>query len=116
MQPMKPKRFTVHADLLFKIGYVVPNIDEIKSCVEAVRKIDVRDDGLFVMYDEKQHEWQPIETAPKDGKRILVFCSHSNMTIETCWLENSGFGWWWNTHHLNPPTHWMPLPKPPITL
>jgi hypothetical protein len=61
----------------------------------------------------ESQQWQPIETAPKDGKRILVFCSHSNMTIETCWLENSGFGWWWNTHHLNPPTHWMPLPKPP---
>jgi len=60
-------------------------------------------------------KWQPIDTAPKDGTRILVFCSHSNMTVETCWIKNeiTLYGWWWNTKELNPPTHWMPLPKPP---
>ena len=81
-------------------------------------------------------EWQPIETAPKDGRTMLVgyLNSHGNWrtmrgrwysqdTIEEEWEDPdlAGEGWyetvvesdeypncWWTT-----PTHWMPLPEPP---
>ena len=72
--------------------------------------------------------WQPIETAPKDGTPVLVFCpefpaEHSRnvapRVMEARW-NNPGMdprnGAWgdpvydeWNCE----PTHWMPLPAPP---
>lgn len=75
-------------------------------------------------------EWQPIETAPKDGRDILV--SFGSMGIwlvfwadpfgddaPTLWCVDD------NKHGPYPlrgysfegecaPTHWMPLPEPPV--
>lgn len=58
--------------------------------------------------------WRPIETAPDDGSRILVF---DPRLIEAHRVEirgaDGGF-WRWNasTGGTNP-THWCPLPPPP---
>jgi hypothetical protein len=57
-------------------------------------------------------EWQPIETAPKEGNDadFAVFWlpeSQRAVTGHTCWwLGNQ-----WSTD--DQPTHWMPLPEPP---
>jgi hypothetical protein len=82
-------------------------------------------------------EWQPIETAPKDGKSILV---HDNVApglaagvaIE-CWAGNTDVAAWWENEDAGSgrwicymdrpqdpelhftPTHWMPLPEPPAS-
>ena len=78
-------------------------------------------------------EWQPIETAPKDGTRILV--SFGTMGV---WLVSWDTPEWWGSHDdgsgiwctddnkhgpyalrgynddgPRAPTHWMPLPAPP---
>lgn len=59
--------------------------------------------------------WQDIETAPKDGRTVMV------------WRENNGGIWWGSYHktdgwrvvygnnkvHAEDITHWMPLPQPP---
>lgn len=63
--------------------------------------------------------WQPIETAPKDGTRILGYASSGhgwyymvvvqyNAEEARPWLEADGEGY----HRYNV-THWMPLPEPP---
>ena len=70
------------------------------------------------------NEWQPIETAPKDGTRILVYngsiyvaaWEEATMTLKekkdwvySCYSLNG-----WNYYEIvYEPTHWMPLPKPP---
>lgn len=66
-------------------------------------------------------EWQPIETAPKDGQRILVwfepFEGHKQFRDPqdwqgiARWTDHNGGGW---VHYLmGIPTFWQPLPAPP---
>lgn len=67
-------------------------------------------------------EWQPIETAPKDGTRILtckiiagekrILCPAVNEWNDPSRTGLGSLGWWASTA-LTDPTHWMPLPGPP---
>lgn len=78
-------------------------------------------------------EWQPIETAPKDGSQILIAAMDNFLTVgywnerEYIWsipsdVETQKAG----VRHFRKafnsdgdileiyfPTHWMPLPEPP---
>lgn len=75
-------------------------------------------------------EWQPIETAPKDGSYVLTFVPKpwNGLTIKPLrWEEEVTLTWedvdattrerretdssHWSTYE--EPTHWMPLPPPP---
>lgn len=81
-------------------------------------------------------EWQPIETAPKDGARVLVTSystanwsdgvDRSYWQTQVAWLvcgewiteshEDSQYGCVnipYRNPYANGPTHWMPLPAPP---
>lgn len=60
-------------------------------------------------------EWQPIETAPKDGTLILLwaFLDWKDDLVPVCgWYAQSAEMWLCHSAWLNP-THWMPLPEPP---
>lgn len=48
--------------------------------------------------------WRPIETAPKDGKRVLLSWPSTLVTVGQISNLRAGAEW---------PTHWMPLPAPP---
>jgi len=67
---------------------------------------------------EAEREWQPIETAPCDGKLVLTFAivdsatGNWNMKISCRWGDDKRDGWL-NWHGTSGPTHWMPLPSPP---
>ena len=61
-------------------------------------------------------DWQPIETAPKDGTHVL---GYGPMDDGTYWMEDL---YWYESmeawpitfmHGHGEPTHWMPLPEPP---
>lgn len=69
--------------------------------------------------------WQPIETAPKDGTRVLLWIVHCNAKYATSpfeegwigacigsWSEHNGGGFTWYGIY-GTPTHWRPLPAPP---
>lgn len=60
-------------------------------------------------------EWQPIETAPDNGIRVLVFVpafeGEPRVMEARCDMGDWGdpvYGEWNCV-----PTHWMPLPSPP---
>jgi len=69
-------------------------------------------------------EWHPIETAPKDGTRALVWIDLTGEHVKdrsyariACW---DGDCERWRDGHSGPPltidpTHWMPLPAPPLS-
>jgi len=71
-------------------------------------------------------EWQPIETAPKDGSVVLLY---RGLNVVAGWfVRGADYEWYFVDdtrldEHENidpnayvrdfPPTHWMPLPPPP---
>lgn len=60
-------------------------------------------------------EWQPIETAPKDGRWILTWTtdiSHAfSPYLVVRWKGNE---WCYEAgKDFFAPTHWTPLPEPP---
>jgi len=72
--------------------------------------------------------WNPIETAPKNSSSILIYCPRSGRkpVCEAWWAiaYEGDHGGHWQTP-IGPsgrgytiletaPTHWMPLPPPPI--
>lgn len=75
-------------------------------------------------------EWQPIETAPKDGTDVIVMYMHCETQCvfnafyaseEHHW-EKRDVGWWSYEHSevsrirldgFMTPTYWMPLPPVP---
>jgi hypothetical protein len=68
-------------------------------------------------------DWQPIETAPKDGTAILLFNEEEQYTwvgwYEEC--EDARLFGWNATYLLDArdclsPDFWMPLPSPPALL
>lgn len=69
--------------------------------------------------------WQPIETAPKDGRPILAWCVHDNAQyadaehqddwcgpVVARWTDFNHGGWTWHGH-CGQFTHWMPLAAAP---
>ena len=65
---------------------------------------------------EARMQWQPIETAPTDGARILL-CGKGGKIADGYYGQPDGFAnpkqFVWPYIHANP-THWMPLPTPPV--
>lgn len=63
----------------------------------------------------KPLEWQPIETAPKDGTRFWAYEKGAGPDCYECWWQND-FGHWegWQTDWDNEPdpTHWRPAITP----
>ena len=71
-------------------------------------------------------EWQPIDTAPKDGRTVIVYQPgyswrypsprHAEEVAIAYWRQpgnpERAPEWIWGTR-IYRPTHWMPLPSPP---
>lgn len=66
-------------------------------------------------------EWQPIETAPKDGTPIIIAtCGKHGWYIDCAenWFEENGSDVWLAREDSkvvsDKPTHWRPLPSAPV--
>ena len=81
-------------------------------------------------------DWQPIETAPRDGRDLLLWTDTRHSADLAGYLATGGehfaevqLGFWedavdspmrteragWRAPRIGEPTHWMPLPAPPTT-
>lgn len=96
--------------------------------MEAESQEDVN--GEWVKYEDyaAATQWQPIETAPKDGTDIITYRDSATVPIVrgAFWLDSDEHtktpkGWYHSRNSvgfylledINAPTHWMPLPQPP---
>lgn len=63
--------------------------------------------------------WKPIETAPTDGTRVILFDAEREPSTMICHKHKHSAGWWsdatpsgrsivWQSA-----THWTNIPKPP---
>lgn len=78
-------------------------------------------------------EWQPIETAPKDGTLIILSWLEDGEPQEQwpcqwghiqrngffpgkvgMWTAPDGSYTWGDSHPDGAPTHWRPFPTPPV--
>ena len=67
--------------------------------------------------EQAVERWQPIETAPKDGPKILGYSPYWDVGTIRWQKSQSGISGFWDVStrfaHSNAITHWMLLPKPP---
>jgi len=86
-------------------------IEEIHRVAEGVKKlrgIDRHHAALIAASAElKRREWLPIESAPRDNPRCLVFTPGPNHVMRER-LVPEGL-----IRTVKEATHWMPLPQPP---
>jgi len=74
-------------------------------------------------------DWQPIETAPKDGTEVLLWGPYCGCPATAQWTGKAWAAYWdgWRVveymsdfgtdyREFDMPTHWMPLPEPPTSL
>ena len=71
-------------------------------------------DEMRAVLEAALPQWQPIETAPKDGSSFLA-CNGNWQTVcawhrhHHCWVSNGPFYARYDPDEQ--PTHWMPLPR-----
>ena len=62
-------------------------------------------------------QWQPIETAPRDGTPLLICCIKASKytNVKSGFMAVNRWEKFWGSFNPKyfPATHWMPLPKPP---
>jgi len=79
------------------------------------RRVAAMQQAAALAEELKRYEWQPIETAPKDGTEILAHDEDDNVFIAffcpyiKSWVSNISNAFGQEEH----PTHWIPLPEPP---
>jgi len=61
-------------------------------------------------------EWKPIESAPKDGTAILVYLEEAMLgsRVQVMRTGNASTIGSIFSFDAPKPTHWMPLPNPPV--
>ena len=58
--------------------------------------------------------WMPIESAPRDGTALLAWRPGLLWPVAAQWADDDQrweLCWNWDAIH---PTHWRPLPEPPV--
>lgn len=68
---------------------------------------------LAALRKAAQPQWQPIESAPRDGTAFLTFSSERGFKFERVKNNYAHNGLFYDQRPGEIYTHWMPLPSPP---
>jgi hypothetical protein len=111
-----------------RVSALTHELEVAQKAHAAVLKVAMEEEAhLAQMREALEQAWQPIETAPKDGTRILVFdeswCGGLPQQRVSYWQPYAvqqranepliQRGSWMG---VSIATHWMPLPEPPAAL
>lgn len=102
-------------DMQLTIGWEKPSTywGECQSCDTQGPSCENPEDA-FTAWNTRS-SWQPIETAPKDGTWVLI-CTKDDV-FEAAWvkgLNDEDYCWRFVDFSPHNPTHWQPLPDPPV--
>lgn len=99
------------------------------QAAEIARLSAALDEALAQLEEERaRNAWQPMETAPRNGTSILVHLPGSRRPVQEVWwaIAYEGGPGYWSTpfgpagrgYTILPesPSHWMPLPAPPLAI
>ena len=80
------------------------------------------DEHAAMIADRAARDWQPIDTAPRDGRMILTYgCTHGKtdegepptFRLSSWWGRPGKYqGWYTFPTGGHEPTHWQPLTAP----
>lgn len=117
VKALEAERDAVEADLQRQIRAWATAADDRDKANGLLRAAKKQLEALEAERD-KWKEWQPIETAPKDGTWVLLGWFELPGMPRCGVLWHSRDNRWCDVHHVlhnaqSPPTHWMPLPDPP---
>jgi TolA-binding protein len=109
----------INADLQQQLTEAQAEISELNELNKRYEKQFERMPEIELMRQQlteanRRGEWQPIETAPKDGTEVLL-CSGCRDVGLCYWRDDHIMtGWTWGLGKaFNNASHWMPLPAPP---
>ena len=95
-----------------KHHYVLFSVAEVKKLAADLAERDAEIAAL-----RAAREWRPIESAPRDGTRVLLWIAVSGTAPWAETAEFDGDEWWRNDGDEicgeNSPTHWQPVPPAP---
>lgn len=88
----------------------------VNDMLDERKRREAAEAALAVAREALSYLWQPIETAPRDGTRILVWRPREGDEYDAhaaadYWSDKS----WYQSRRCQQPTHWMPLPPAPVT-
>ena len=99
-------------DLVQRLRDWPPYADEDALMDEAADRIDALTAEVERL---KGQDWQPIETAPKNGTCVLVVSQHGSWFAGFFVAYWAGDHWAYSVNRRCNPTHWRPLPTPPAS-
>lgn len=98
---------------------LIVTVDSNEEVIEAIqdillfaraKKISLNAAGELVQGEVDN--WLPIESAPRDGASVLVWCPTDGSVIAS-WVVDDGCWFCMHFGSFDDATHWMPLPEPP---
>lgn len=73
-------------------------------------------DALRAGSGREAERWEPIGTAPKDGREIPCLSPQSSIPVMLKFYQYNGLSAWRDQDQdIHYPTHWFPLPAPPAS-
>jgi len=115
---MLRRDFDVLLSTLVAVRLLISNGDHQESyweCEKAIKQTEDLQAALVPCPAVASPAWRPMETAPKDGRHVLLIARGGYPDVGRwfdCGVNEVGF---WAVHAIRwEPTHWMPLPAPPL--